>query len=345
MEVKNIMNIVVTGSQGFIGGYLVQELLDAGYTVTGIDDFSKYGTIIKAHDRHPNFTLVERDITRNLFDDILTDADYLIAGAAKIGGISYFHHLPYDLLASNERIITNTCDSAIRVRNNGRLRKVVYISSSMVFENSVTFPSREGDELKSVPPISSYGFQKLAVEYFARAAWDQYKLPFTIVRPFNCIGIGEARAKVHAYVKSGNIELAMSHVVPDLIQKIAKGQTPLRILGTGSQIRHYTYGGDLARGIRLALESELALNTDFNISTNVSHSVKELANVIFNKMKGNSEALSIELDEAFPHDVQKRIPSTEKAERLLGFKAETSLERALDEIIPWVMNAVDVGLI
>ena len=339
------MNVVVTGSQGFIGGYLVQELLDAGYTVTGIDDFSKYGKIIKAHDRHPNFTLVERDLKSNLFDDILTDADYLIAGAAKIGGISYFHRLPYDLLASNERIIANTCDSAIRVRSKGRLRKVVYISSSMVFENSVTFPSREGDELKSVPPISSYGFQKLAVEYFARAAWDQYQLPFTIVRPFNCIGIGEARAKVDAYVKSGNIELAMSHVVPDLIQKIAKGQTPLRILGTGSQIRHYTYGGDLARGIRLALESELALNTDFNISTNASHSVKELANVIFNKMKGNSEVLAIELDEAFPHDVQKRIPSTEKAERLLGFKAETSLDKALDEIIPWVINAVDVGLI
>lgn len=345
MDVIKKMNVVVTGSQGFIGGYLVQELLNSGYQVIGIDDFSKYGPITKAHDSHPNFTLVERDLTRDSIEDVLIDADYLIAGAAKIGGISYFHSVPYDLLASNERIIANTCDSAISIRKRGRLKKVVYLSSSMVFENSIIFPSREGDELTSAPPHSSYGFQKLAVEYFARAAWEQYRLPFTIVRPFNCIGIGEARAKVDAYVKSGNIELAMSHVVPDLIQKIAKGQNPLRILGSGSQVRHYTYGGDLAKGIRLALESENALNTDFNISTNVSHTVRELAQVIFHKMKGDSETLSIELEDPFPHDVQKRVPSTEKAERLLGFKAETSLEEALDEIIPWVTNAVSAGLI
>ena len=59
----------------------------------------------------------------------------------------------------------------------------------------------------------------------------------------------------------------MSHVVPDLVQKILKGQDPLHILGDGDQVRHYTYGGDLARGIRLAIESPAALNEDFNLST------------------------------------------------------------------------------
>ena len=120
----------------------------------------------------------------------------------------------------------------------------------MVFESTDRWPSVEGDERLVPPPLSSYGFQKLAVEYFARAAWDQYELPYTILRPFNCVGIGERRALGDVEVRSGNVELAMSHVVPDLVQKVLKGQDPLHILGDGNQVRHYTYGGDLARGHR-----------------------------------------------------------------------------------------------
>ena len=339
------MKVLVTGSQGFIGGYLVKELLDHGYEVVGIDDYSKYGRLDKEHDRHPNFSFYELDLTSSTFEDLLYEIDFVIAGAAKIGGISYFHNIPYDLLATNDRIIANTCDSAIKVFGKTRLKRIIYISSSMVFENVRTFPSVEGDELLSPPPFSSYGFQKLAVEYYARALWDQYKIPFTIVRPFNCVGIGESRARIDKVVKSGNIELAMSHVVPDLIQKIAKGQNPLRILGDGKQIRHYTYGGDLALGIRLALESDAARNNDFNISTNESHSVLELAKKIFQKMNGDSAQLSIVSDKPFPHDVQMRVPSTRKAEEILGFRAETTLDQALDEIIPWVVTAVENGII
>ena len=98
------------------------------------------------------------------------------------------------------------------------------------------------------PPAPPTSFQKLAVrEYFARAAWDQHQLPYTIIRPFNCVGIGEGRALGDVEVMSGNVKLAMSHVVPDLVQKVLRGQDPLHILGDGKQIRHYTYGGDLAR--------------------------------------------------------------------------------------------------
>ena len=92
------------------------------------------------------------------------------------------------------------------------------------------------------------------MEYFAQAAYDQYGLPFTIVRPFNCVGIGEGRALGDVEIESGNVKLAMSHVVPDLVQKVLKGQDPLHILGDGTQVRHYTYGGDLARGIVECME-------------------------------------------------------------------------------------------
>jgi UDP-glucose 4-epimerase len=339
------MNVLVSGSSGFIGGYVVEELLSRGHTVVGIDNHSKYGKVAKSYDDHPGYRLVEGDARDvELMTELLVDCDHFIAGAAMIGGISYFHAYAYDLLATNERIMAASCDAAIKAHQEGRLQKVTYMSSSMVFESTDTWPSVEGDERAIAPPLSSYGFQKLAVEYFARAAWDQYGLPYTIVRPFNCVGIGEGRALGDVEVPSGNVKLAMSHVVPDLVQKVVKGQDPLHILGDGTQVRHYTYGGDLARGIVTAMEHPDARNDDFNLSTAQSTTVLELAEVIWRKLKGDTP-LNLVSDEAYEHDVAKRVPSTEKAERVLGFEATTSLEEMLDEVIPWIAQAVADGRI
>jgi len=341
------MKVVVTGSQGFIGGYLVAQLLSEGHQVVGIDNFSKYGEVKRDHDSHQNFELVIEDLSKSnkRLQEVLMDADHIVAGAAKIGGISYFHTYAYDLLADNERIMANTCDAAITAFKSGRLKKVSYLSSSMVFENTDRWPAKEGDQFLIPPPSSSYGFQKLAVEYFAKAAWDQYKLPYTIIRVFNCVGVGEARAANAKIIMSGNIELAMSHVLPDLVQKILKGQDPVRILGSGEQIRHLTYGGDLARGIAMTLEHPEALNNDFNISTDRSISVLELAELIWNHIKGGSTEFRYIQDEPFPHDVQKRIPDTSKAREILGFEATTPIESVLGEVIPWVENAIKKGII
>ena len=340
-----MQKVLVTGSAGFIGGYVVEELLNRGYAVAGIDNYSKYGPVTKSYDSHPNYHFTEGDVRDTaLMEKLLADCDHFIAGAALIGGISYFHTYAYDLLATNERIIASSCDAAIAAKKAGSpLQKVTYLSSSMVFESTDSWPSVEGDERKVAPPLSSYGFQKLAVEYFARAAWDQYKLPYTIVRPFNCVGIGESRALGDEEILSGNVKLAMSHVVPDLVQKVLKGQDPLHILGTGEQIRHYTYGGDLARGIVTAMEHPDALNDDFNLSTPAGHSVTELAEVIWRKIKGEGVPLAFANDEAFEYDVQRRVPSTDKAKQILGFEATTSLETMLDEVIPWITEAVNNG--
>jgi nucleoside-diphosphate-sugar epimerase len=343
---QDSLRVLVSGSAGFIGGYVVEELLSRGHTVVGIDNFSKYGKITKSYDDHPRYTLVEGDARDvDLMTKLLMDCDHFIAGAAMIGGISYFHAFAYDLLATNERIMASSCDAAIAAHRGGKLQKVTYLSSSMVFESATTWPSFEGQERQVPPPLSSYGFQKLAVEYFAKAAWDQYGLPYTIVRPFNCVGIGEQRALTDVEVESGNVKLAMSHVVPDLVQKILKGQDPLHILGTGEQIRHYTYGGDLAKGIVVAMEHPAALNEDFNVSTAESTSVHELAEVIWRKIKGPDVPLSIISDEAYEYDVQRRVPDVDKARTVLGYEATTTLDAMLDEVIPWIERAISEGRI
>lgn len=338
--------VLLTGSQGFIGGYVVEELLARGYDVVGIDNYSKYGRVTKSYDSHPKYTFVEGDVTDvALMTKLLMDCDHLIAGAALIGGISYFHAYAYDLLANNERIMASTCDAAIRAHRQGKLKKVTYLSSSMVFESTPHWPSVEGDERLIPPPLSSYGFQKLAVEYFAKAAWDQYKVPYTIVRPFNAVGVGEGRALGEVEILSGNVQLAMSHVVPDIVQKILKGQNPLHILGDGSQVRHYTYGGDLAKGIVTCMENEKALNEDFNVSTSESTTVLELAKVIWHKINGPDVPFQYVSDEAYEYDVQKRVPSVEKTKHVLEFECTTTLDTMLDEVIPWIENALAEGKI
>ena len=248
-----------------------------------------------------------------------------------IGGISYFHTYAYDLLATNERIIAASCDAAIaahtgRAAREGDLPELVH-----GLRVDDRWPSYEGQERRD----SAAGLVLRVPEAGGRVlrpgrASTSTALPFTIVRPFNCVGIGERRALGDVEILSGNVKLAMSHVVPDLVQKVLKGQDPLHILGDGSQVRHYTYGGDLAAGIVTAMEHPAALNEDFNLSTSESTTVLELAEAIWAKVKGPDVPLRTVSDPPFAHDVQRRVPSVEKAERLARVQGRHGARRDPD---------------
>jgi UDP-glucose 4-epimerase len=337
------MHILVTGSQGFIGSYLCSELLSHGYRVTGIDNFSKYGRVSRPHDNHPNFRLVAGDVL-----DVLNrsgyalsgypfeDVDYIISLAAMIGGISYFHKYAYDLLATNERIMATTFDKAIDLFKNHNLKRIINLSSSMVFESTAVFPTPEDEIKRCPPPLSTYGFQKLATEYFCKGAYEQYGLPYTILRPFNCVGVGEEESISDGSMYVGNTKMLMSHVLPDFVYKALHldSSDEFPILGEGNQVRHYTNGKDLARGVRLALESDKATNEDFNLSHPCPVSVKELAEIVWGKV--HDTPLKIKSYPPFEYDVQYRSPDVTKAAKILGFHAEIDLEQSVDEVITWM---------
>jgi len=94
--------------------------------------------------------------------------------------------------------------------------------------------------------------------------------------------------------------------------------------------------------MRLCIERPQALNEDFNISTPIATDVLTLAQLVWKKING-SKPFRYVSDQPFPHDVQKRIPSTEKAKRLLDFEAKASLDEILDEVIPWVAEEIRLG--
>lgn len=327
------MEILVTGSQGFIGSYVCQELLKRGHRVIGVDDYSKYGKIWRPQDDHKNFVFYEGDAKDSKFlQDICEyhEPEVIIAGAALIGGISYFHKYAYDLLASNERIMASTFDAAIYLHKKKKLKKIIVMSSSMVFENTEVYPTPEEEVRNCLPPSSTYGFQKLSTEYFAQGAFEQYGVPYVVVRPFNCVGVGEERA-----LNAENEELMLSHVLPDLINKILSGQDPVHILGEGNQVRCYTNGKDIARALADLSENDI-VNNDYNISIAKGHTVLELAELIWNKLNPE-KPFNFTSDTPFKYDVQKRIPDTSKAERDFGFVAEITLEESIEEVLQYIL--------
>ena len=140
------MKVLVTGSAGFLGGYLVEELIAAGHSVVGVDNLSKYGEVGRSYDDDPRYSFVRGDCKDvGLLTELAEGCEAIIAAAAMIGGISYFHRFAYDLLAENERILASTFDAAIAAFQRGSLERIIVVSSSMVFESVDHYPSVEGD--------------------------------------------------------------------------------------------------------------------------------------------------------------------------------------------------------
>ena len=314
--------VVVTGGAGFIGSEVVRQLLARDYEVRVIDDLSKEG-----HPVPEGADFQKADLTTpGVADELFAGYDACLNLAAKIGGIGYFHEYPATILSENNKLYSMTFEAAVK----HGMSRMVYVSSSMVFESATHFPSKEADLTKIPPPLSAYGFSKLSGEWYCKSFADQFQLPYTICRPFNAYGINEYPGE----------DIGYAHVIPDLAKKILEGQHPLELLGDGEQTRAFTHVRDIARGIIMAFESEQGLNQDFNISSAEETRVVDLARRIFDLCESGRD-FEWKSMPAFTYDIRRRIPDTVKAREVLGFQAEVRIDEGLREVIGWLRGVLE----
>lgn len=310
---------LVTGGAGFIGSEIVKQLLDASYFVRVLDDLSKKDARVDSRAEFVKVDLTDGEKTKNAFKGM----DICINAAAKIGGIGYFHKYPATILSENNKLYSSTFEAAVQAKT----KRMVYISSSMVFESTNRFPSKEDDLSKIPPPISSYGFSKLTGEWYCRSFWDEYQLPFSICRPFNAYGINEFPER----------EVGYAHVIPDLVRKILSGQYPLELLGDGNQTRCFTHVRDIAKGVITVALHPKGTNQDFNIGSDVEIKMIDLAQKIWEVM-GVQKPFKVKFVSGFKFDIKRRVPNVEKAKRIINWQTSAKFEDGLKEVVEWLKN-------
>jgi UDP-glucose 4-epimerase len=320
-----VSRVLVTGGAGTIGSAVVRRLLR--------DD--RWAVRVSDHAQAPDWMGQSCEVHRGDLRDIATareaiaDCTHVIHLAAIVGGIANFHRLPHTLLAVNNGLYNAVFGAALEER----VERLVYVSSSMVFENATEFPTTEGHVHACPAPTSAYGFSKLAGEKYCLAMNDEHQLPYTICRPFNAYGPGELP----------DDEPGIAHAVPDLIRKALSGQHPLEIFGSGSQTRTLTHVRDIADGIVTAMESQAGENEDFNISASEERTVAEIAEIVWRAAGRDSAEFELKHLPSFQVDVQRRWPSVEKAKRLLGWETRVDLRDGIAETVEWLRESAGVG--
>ncbi len=298
------------------------RLIEFGHEVRGVDNHMRYGRQAPPAD----VEFVEGDLTDEaIVRRVVRGIDGVIQAAAQIYGVAGFHRYPADILQRD----TMLHGLILREALNANVRRVVYISSSMVYErqSDVAVESEVEDMLV---PHTDYGLSKLLGERLSRAFASQYGLPYTIWRPFNIVGLHE---------RAVGQDPGISHVFADFIQRIVREhQNPMLVLGSGKQVRCFTWIGDVASAIAEHSFSDRAKNEDFNLGNPEPVTMLDLAERLYRlyyRILGEEvpAPLRFEHGPSFSDDVQVRIPAIDKVRERLGWRPTVTVDDMLERCI------------
>jgi UDP-glucose 4-epimerase len=255
------VRVLVTGSEGSLMQRVIPKIIRDGHEVTGVDNFFRYGRTQRERD----YEFIEGDLCEeSLVEELLKDTDIVIQAAARLFGVKGYHKIPADIL--NRDLVLH--QHIMWQAKEHSIQKIVYISSSMVYERCETVPSREEDMDEQRIPYTDYGLSKVVGERLCRAFRRQYGLEYTIWRPFNIINpLEEAEG-----------EQGIAHVFADFIQGLLlEKKNPWPILGDGEQVRCFTWIDDVASAIAGYLQDTRTNGETFNLGDPQPLTMKQLA--------------------------------------------------------------------
>ncbi len=312
------MKIMITGSEGSLAQMVIPYLLKEGHEIVGVDNFARYGLI----NRDRNYEFITGDlgdtaVVKSIFSKYTFDAVFHFA--ALIYGVVGFHKRPADIIADNNLMTINILKMGYE-----RIRRFIYLSSSMVYERSMRWPHKEEDTENIAVMSTSYGLSKYIGERVTQSYHEQYGTDYVIWRPFNIITPFESPE-----------EEGFSHVFADMIDKIlVQKQSPVDIFGDGEQIRCFTNIYDVADALASFSLNDKATNQIFNIGNPEPITIKGLAEKIVSLGKehgllSKDYCLSFNYKPIYADDVKKRIPDVTKIREVFGWQAKVKIDESL----------------
>jgi len=310
-----VKRVLVTGGAGFIPSNLIRHLLaETPHEVVSLDALTYAGNLENLADvmSHPRLSFVHGDIRdASLVRELVGGVDVIVNAAAE----SHVEKSIRD--GASEFVTTNVEGTQILLDaiRDTPVERFVLISSSEVYGTAERAPM---DEEHPLNPRSPYAATKAGADRLAYSYWTTYELPIVIVRPFNNYGPRQHPEKV----------------VPRFITQ-ALADEPLTIHGDGHASRDWLYVGDDAEAIERVIETpiEQIAGETINVGTGIDIAVDEIADLVLDVL-GKPRDLKVHVDERLGQ-VDRHIGSTDKAERLLGWRARTSFADGLERTIAW----------
>ena len=302
--------VLLTGGCGFIGSEVTKQLSNLGSKITIIDNLSsgkeEYVKNIS------NVTLIKVDLNdKEKIHELVKDKDYVIDLAAlPFIPDSYFY--PNEFFETN---VNSTINLALAVSKEKKIKRFVHISSSEIYGSARHVPM---DENHPTTPQSTYAVSKLGGERVVFTMHKEHNFPAVIIRPFNSFGPN----------------ITQPYIIPEIISQLLKDQDEIT-LGNINSKRDLTFVSDTARGIILALVVEGIVGETINIGSQRALSIKELAQNIASIM-GKEVSINVDSTRFRPHDVDTLVCDYNKANKLLGWKPEVSINEGLEQTIKWV---------
>lgn len=294
------MNILVLGSQGFIGNYIVEFFKNIGEIVTGCDLVEYSGNDYIYH----KVSILSSD-----FDNIISENNFDVCiNASGSGNVSYSISHPLSDFDSNTLAVAKVLDT---IRKYQPSCKYVHISSAAVYGNPTKLPINEYDVLK---PMSPYGYHKYLSEIICKEYFELYNVPVAIIRPFSVYG---NRLK--------------KQLIWDICQKLNQIKS-ISLFGTGNETRDFIHVTDLVELISLVIKKGTFKCDIYNGAVGLETSISQIAEVMLKNFPGEKSI-------SFSGEVKKGDPINWRADveliNQLGFVPSAKLDDKLVEYINW----------